>query len=66
MFEAFILVCAMNIKDECMELQDTRGPYETRQLCKTRVDEMFTSMLPIIPPNSDMKWKCVQTTGVNT
>jgi len=42
-----------------MELRDVRGPYESRSVCKERVDEMVYSMIPVIPQDSDIKWKCV-------
>lgn len=53
-----------------MELRDVRGPYESRSVCKERVDEMVHSMIPVIPQDSDIKWKCVyndiKKPGVNT
>jgi len=70
MFEAFIMICSVALTDGCMELEDSRGPYETRSVCKERVDEMVNSMLSVIPPDSEIKWKCaynpIQTPGVNT
>ena len=70
MFEAFILICSVSITDGCMELEDVRGPYETQYVCKERVDEMVYSMLPIIPNDSEIKWKCtynpIKKSGVNT
>ncbi len=59
MFTAFILICSAAFTDGCLKLEDTRGPYEARSVCKERVDEMVHSMLPSIPPNSDIKWRCV-------
>jgi hypothetical protein len=70
MFTAFIMICSISFADGCMELEDDRGPYEVRSVCKERVDEMVYSMLPVIPPGSEIKWKCVhnpiQNPGVNT
>ena len=59
MFEAFILICSVSMTDGCMEIGDVRGPYEARSVCRERVDEMVHSMLPVIPPDSEIKWKCV-------
>ena len=39
MFEVYVLVCIINTKD-CIELVDTRGPYETRTECLYRALEM--------------------------
>ena len=59
MFTAFIMICSAVFTDGCMKLEDVRGPYEARSVCRERVDEMVHSMLPVIPPDSDIKWKCV-------
>jgi hypothetical protein len=40
LYEAAILVCLSVSPDTCHELKDTRGPYETKEACKVRVDEM--------------------------
>lgn len=70
MFTAFIMICSAAFTDGCLELEDVRGPYEARSVCKERVDEMVYSMIPVIPQNSEIKWKCVhnsiQNSGVNT
>ena len=70
MFTAFIMICSAAFTDNCMELRDVRGPYESRSVCKERVDEMVHSMIPVIPQDSDIKWKCVyndiKKPGVNT
>jgi len=59
MFTAFIMICSAAFTDGCIELRDVRGPYEARSVCKERVDEMVHSILPSIPPDSEIKWKCV-------
>lgn len=70
MFTAFIMICSAAFTDGCMELRDVRGPYETKVLCKERVDEMVHSMIPVIPSDSEIKWKCthnsIKKPGVNT
>jgi len=70
MFTAFIMICSAAFTDGCIELRDVRGPYEVRSVCKERVDEMVHSMLPSIPPDSEIKWKCVHNSiknpGVST
>jgi len=59
MFEASILICSLITTAECMTLEDTRGPYETQQLCKNRVNEMVQDVWEIIPDNSSIKYRCV-------
>ena len=58
MFEASILICSMLVAGECFSLEDTRGPYATQQLCKTRVDEMVQDLWESIPNNSSIKYQC--------
>jgi len=59
MFTAFIMICSAGFTDGCLKLEDVRAPYEARSVCRERVDEMVHSMLPVIPPDSEIKWKCV-------
>ena len=45
MFEAFILVCAVNINQEidtnmCIDLADYWGPYKTEENCNIRTNQM--------------------------
>ena len=40
MFEAALLVCLAIAPEECVELDDTEGPYTTEAACRLRVDEM--------------------------
>ena len=39
MFAASILIC-FGLSGECVIVNDTRGPYETRELCQERIIEM--------------------------
>ena len=45
MFEAFVLACLWGqpqLPRYCEELQDTRGPYATKDKCLARVYEIIT------------------------
>ena len=48
MFEVLVLVCLASNSNNCFEMEDTRGPYETRQQCIDRSVEMreFINTLP--------------------
>ena len=66
MFEAMILVCLLN--RECVELRDTKGPYETKVECKARIAEMmkdFTSAKET-PPVVVFDFKCSKPEGLST
>lgn len=58
MFEALILVCLLN--NDCVELQDKRGPYKTEIECKARTSEMMADFVSAeeTPPVIGLKVKC--------
>ena len=58
MLEAWILVCLSVLPDMCVELRDTRGPYETKQACRTRTIEMETLVIAQHLFPVDTKWRC--------
>ena len=64
MFEASLLVCLAISPESCVQLDDTRGPYETKNACEARVDEMaeFTTSNHLFELN--IKWKCNETSGL--
>lgn len=68
MFEAFVLVCM--ISGDCIELKDKRGPYETLEQCKERIEEIVKDIptLHIPQPIKDLYYKCPkqQANGINT
>tara|TARA_R100000231_G_scaffold9320_2_gene11836 strand:- start:8077 stop:8292 length:216 start_codon:yes stop_codon:yes gene_type:complete len=45
MFEALVLVCASMELENCMVVEDTRGPYATIELCMSRTTEMSAALL---------------------
>jgi hypothetical protein len=66
MFEAVILVCLLN--RECVELNDTRGPYKTEVECKARVSEMMKDFTGAkeTPPVVVFDFKCNKPEGQST
>jgi len=65
LYEAAILVCLSVSPDTCHELKDTRGPYETKEACKARVDEMSRFAIKVHLFELDIKWKCASVSGQN-
>ena len=65
MFEAFVLACLMGqpqLPQYCEELQDTRGPYVTKDKCLARVYEIMMEM-PYYRPNMQPRaFRCEQST----
>lgn len=37
----------MYIPTACMELQDTRGPYLTKEICENRIEEMRKDVIEL-------------------
>lgn len=66
MFEAVILVCLL--KQDCVELTDTRGPYKTEVECKARVSEMMKDFTGAkeTPPVVAFDFKCSKPEGLST
>jgi len=65
LYEAAILVCLSVSPDTCHKLNDTRGPYETKEACKARVDEMAEFAIKVHLFELDIKWKCTSVSGQN-
>ncbi len=45
MFTAVIIACHVASADMCMTITDNRGPYETEERCKERIDEMAYDLM---------------------
>jgi len=69
MFEVFVLVCLASDPNTCFEIEDTRGPYETRNQCIARSEEM-REFINEMPDHTPQAYKCVhneiKTPGVAT
>ena len=51
MFKAFLMICSPLLGSaQCLEVEDVRGPYDTKAECVQRVVEMYHSTQLIIPP----------------
>jgi len=58
MFEVLVLVCLASNPNNCFEMEDTRGPYETREQCITRSIEMREAINEM-PDHVPQAYKCV-------
>jgi hypothetical protein len=58
MFTTYILICSMSVANECMELRDTRGPYDTQAECKARAVEMAEDMQQLFTVPHSYSYKC--------
>ena len=58
LYEAALLVCLSVSPDTCHRLNDTRGPYETKEACEARVDEMAEFAIEVHLFELDIKWQC--------
>ena len=65
LYEAALLVCLSVSPDTCHELNDTRGPYETKEACKARVDEMASFVTRSNLFELNIRWKCASVSGQN-
>jgi hypothetical protein len=77
MFQAFIVVCAINLSQQidttrCTRLDDAWGPYKTEEHCKIRTNQMSYEVVkgqlnPLIshmlgnPPVLNVEQHCIQT-----
>ena len=59
-FTTFVLMCHVAMPTKCIQLRDVRGPYETKQECVERVDEMAEDIAKGLPMYRVTKYKCVQ------
>ena len=65
LYEAAILVCLSVSPDTCYELNDTRGPYETKEACKVRADEMAAFAVAANLFELNIKWQCTSVSEEN-
>ena len=49
MFTAVIIACHIASADMCMTITDNRGPYQTEERCKERIDEMAYDLIGLWP-----------------
>ena len=58
MFEVLVLVCLASTPNNCFEMEDTRGPYETKEQCVERSIEMREAIIGI-PDHVPQAYKCI-------
>ena len=44
MFTAVIIACHVASADMCMQITDSRGPYDTAERCEVRIEEMIKDL----------------------
>ena len=69
MFEVLVLVCLASNPNNCFEMEDTRGPYETKEQCVERSIKMREAINEI-PDHVSQAYKCIhneiKTPGIAT
>jgi len=59
MFTAALVICAAFLGDECIEVRDARGPYDTQAECIERVLQMFQDTQLLLPaPYTSVTYRC--------
>ena len=58
MFEVLVLVCLASNPNNCFEMEDTRGPYETKEQCVERSIKMREAINEI-PDHVPQAYKCI-------
>ena len=58
MFKAFVTICIIAMPNTCQTLEDTRGPYETKKLCKERALEISRQVNKYYPLWKPVKYRC--------
>jgi len=68
MFKALVLACAIgNVSPgTCIEATDERGPYETREECVVRVEQMVTALQMTMPVPMGCRFRCEEPNGTPT
>jgi len=46
-FTAVIIACHIANADMCLTITDNRGPYDTEDRCKTRINEMANDLIDL-------------------
>jgi hypothetical protein len=59
MFEIMVLVCLASDPETCFTLEDTWGPYKTREQCVERSEEMRKDILKL-PDHVPQAYHCVR------
>ena len=59
MFTAVLTICASLLGDECIEVIDAKGPYDTQSECIERVLQMFQDTQLLFPaPYKSVSYRC--------
>lgn len=59
MFKALLIICGPLFGSECLQVEDTFGPYDTHPECLARVAQMYGQTQRLFPVvYTDVKYKC--------
>lgn len=63
MFKTIVLACLFMSPDVCLEFHDTRGPYQTYDMCRARAYEISNAIREIHPEYVPARFRCDQLKG---
>ena len=58
MFKALVTMCVIGMPNNCINLEDQYGPYETEFECKQRALSISRQVHEYYPIWKPTKWKC--------
>jgi len=58
MYMALVLACLISDPNQCVVLEDQRGPYQTYERCKSRAFEMSQAIHINMSGFKPYQWKC--------
>jgi len=65
MFYASLLLCGLLTGEpQCIQADDTRGPYKTKEQCEIRIGQMVSQVSVQVPWMKVQGWRCQQHKGV--
>jgi|DEB0MinimDraft_6_1074348.scaffolds.fasta_scaffold621776_1 3-oxoacyl-[acyl-carrier-protein] synthase III len=66
MFTAMLLACSIYLPTNCVQFDDTRGPYKTEDECIVRLAEMIGTIREISPELVVRATRCATDVGEQT
>ena len=58
MFQAIVLACLAFNMEQCYQLEDQRGPYQTYEKCEKRAYEMSRAVHQHMRGYKPVSWQC--------
>ena len=66
LFTAMLLACSIYVPSQCVQFDDTRGPYKTEDECIVRLAEMIGTIREISPELVVRATRCATEIGEQT